>query len=208
VQSQASPRADARAGSRNREAVRGSQGYQQAVPRRAPERSDGRNTQRWDGQGYRRGNDRYYGNNGYYGGNRYYRYGPPRVIVPGYAVPRRYYGPGGNFSVYFGWGSGYRFGSWYSGPVYGYVPPAVAYGAQHYYGDIRLQVGPRFAAVYVDGYYAGIVDDFDGVFQRLTVEAGRHEIEITAPGYESRFYEVYVDPTRTVDLHGDLGGPY
>ena len=38
-----------------------------------------------------------------------------------------------------------------------------------YYGDVRLMVRPRDAAVYVDGYYAGVVDDFDGVFQRLTL---------------------------------------
>ena len=37
---------------------------------------------------------------------------------------------------------------------------------------------PRDAAVYVDGYYAGIVDDFDGVFQRLTLEVGPHRIEL------------------------------
>ncbi|MGE3507390.1 MAG: hypothetical protein AB7N65_00725 [Vicinamibacterales bacterium] len=132
-----------------------------------------------------------------------YRYAPPRVILPRVA-PRRYYGPGGRFSAYYGWGSGYRFGQWYDGRVYGYVPPIVAYGAARYYGDVRLRVRPRFAEVYVDGYYAGIVDDFDGVFQRLTLEMGRHEIEIAAPGYESRVYEIFVDAARTIDLHGDL----
>lgn len=153
---------------------------------RSNRRDDG-----WRDRGWDRGWDR--------GG---YRYAPPRVIVPRRA-PRHYYGPGGNFSAYFGWGSGYRFGNWYSGRVYGYVPPA-AYGARLYYGDVRLHVRPRFANVYVDGYYAGIVDDFDGVFQRLTLSAGPHEIEIDAPGYEPQYYEVYVDPTRTVELHGDL----
>lgn len=132
-----------------------------------------------------------------------YRYAPPRVIVPRVA-PRRYYGSGGGFSAYYGWGSGYRFGQWYNGRVYGYIPPSVAYGVARYYGDVRLRVRPRFAEVYVDGYYAGIVDDFDGVFQRLTLEVGRHEIEIAAPGHESRVYEIFVDPARTIDLHGDL----
>lgn len=125
----------------------------------------------------------------------------PRVVVP--RARHHYYGPGGNFSVYFGLGNGYRFGNWYNGRVYGYVAPG-AYGVRRYYGEVRLQVRPRHAQVYVDGYYAGIVDNFDGVFQRLTLEVGEHEIEIAAPGFEPQSYRIYVDPSRTVDVHGDL----
>jgi hypothetical protein len=130
-------------------------------------------------------------------GNVYVYSAPQR---PAY---RHYYGSGGRSSVYFGWGSGYRYGSPYSGRIYGYSGPS-AYGIRPYYGDVRLQVRPRDAAVYVDGYYAGVVDDFDGVFQRLTLEVGPHQIEIEAPGLASQVFDVYVDPARTVDLHGDL----
>lgn len=105
--------------------------------------------------------------------------------------------------LYFGWGSGYRYGSPYSGRVYGNWGRS-GYGSRVYYGDVRLQVKPRDAAVYVDGYYAGVVDDFDGFFQRLTLEVGPHEIEIVAQGLEPVLYNVYVDPARTVDVHGDL----
>lgn len=107
-------------------------------------------------------------------------------------------------SLYFGWGSGYRYGAPYYGRVYGYRGPAVSYGAYRYYGDVRLKVRPRDAAVYVDGYYAGIVDDFDGFFQRLTLEVGPHQIEIEAPGLEPEVFDVYVDSSRTIDLHADL----
>ncbi|MEQ1868519.1 MAG: hypothetical protein ABL961_00655 [Vicinamibacterales bacterium] len=117
--------------------------------------------------------------------------------------PRHYYGLGGNFRPYFGLGYGYRYGSPYSGRVYGYVDRP-GYGLRRYYGDVRLLVRPRGAEVFVDGYYAGIVDDFDGVFQRLTLEAGPHNIEIAAPGLEPQFFDVYVDAARTVELHGDL----
>ena len=123
----------------------------------------------------------------------------PRVVRPGL----HYYGSGGNFSVYFGLGSGYLFGSPWSGRVYGYVAPR-AYDRRVYYGDVRLQVRPRDAAVYVDGYYAGIVDDFDGVFQRLTLEVGPHRIELEAPGFEPQSFDIYVDPTRTVNLRSDM----
>ena len=127
-----------------------------------------------------------------------YRYAPPVVVVP-----RHYYGPGGNFSVYFGWGSGYLYGSPYSGRVYGYSPGYVV-GTTRYYGDVRLQIRPRGAAVYVDGYYAGVVDDFDGVFQRLTLDVGAHQIQVEAPGFAPQTYNVYADPSRTVDVRGDL----
>jgi len=130
-------------------------------------------------------------------------YGPPRIYVPRRS-PYRHYGPGPGLSVYFGIGSGYRYGAPYSGRVYGYAVPSTAYGVQRYYGDVRLEVRPREAAVYVDGYYAGIVDDFDGVFQRLTLEAGRHRIEIELPGFETRAFDVAVDPTRTVEVHEEL----
>ena len=132
-----------------------------------------------------------------------YFYSAPRLL-PRRSAPRHYYGSGGNLSVYFGLGSGYRYGAPYAGRVYGYAAPSGVYGARRYYGDVRLQVRPRDAAVYVDGYYAGIVDNFDGVFQRLTLEAGPHEIEIEAPGLEPQVFEVYVDPTRTIDLRADL----
>ena len=107
-------------------------------------------------------------------------------------------------SVFFGIGSGYRYGSPYDGRVYGYSLPQSGYGTRRYYGDVRLEINPREAAVYVDGYYAGIVDDFDGVFQRLTLEAGPHKIEVELPGFEPRAFDVLVDPTRTVDVRDDL----
>ena len=132
-----------------------------------------------------------------------YRYKAPRYL-PRRSAPRHYYGSGGHLSLYFGLGSGYRYGSPYSGRVYGYARRSPAYGDYQHYGDVRLQVKPRHASVYVDGYYAGIVDDFDGFFQRLTLEIGPHEIEIEAPGFESEFFEVYVDRYRTVDVRAEL----
>ena len=169
----------------------------QAVPRPAPEYRNDRS----------RDNDRYRNDGRYRNDDRYrvyrdrddYRYAPRVYRQP----PRRYYGPGGNFSVYFGLGNGYLYGSPWSGRVYGYRAP-YAYSTRVYYGDVRLMVQPRDAAVYVDGYYAGVVDNFDGVFQRLTLEVGPHTIELDAPGLEPQVYDVYVDPLRTTTIRTDL----
>jgi hypothetical protein len=51
--------------------------------------------------------------------------------------------------------------------------------------DLRIQVQPKQAEVYIDGYLVGTVDNFDGVFQRLDVPLGEHEITIYLPGYRT-----------------------
>jgi hypothetical protein len=55
--------------------------------------------------------------------------------------------------------------------------------------------------VYVDGYYAGIVDDFDGLFQRLNISPGRHEISFKLEGFRTYRVRVYVPLDQTVKVH-------
>src|SRR2546427_648305 len=74
-------------------------------------------------------------------------------------------------------------------------------GADYAYGGVRIQGAPRDAQVFVDGYYAGIVDDFDGPFQHLDLEAGAHQIEIRAPGLPPLQYDVNVQPGQTLTVH-------
>jgi hypothetical protein len=94
---------------------------------------------------------------------------------------------------YFGFG----FGPWYP---YGYPHPAFGYPAG-IYGDsavsLRLQVTPREALVYVDGYAAGVVDDYDGVFQRLRLVPGPHEIVIYHSGHRTLRQSIYYNPGST-----------
>jgi hypothetical protein len=66
--------------------------------------------------------------------------------------------------------------------------------------SVRLEVTPRDADVYVDGYYAGIVDDFDGAFQRLRVQPGAHEITIYRDGYHTVRQSVYLTPDHTFKI--------
>src|SRR5215831_10991826 len=95
----------------------------------------------------------------------------------------------GNTVIVTGSGLGYYPWAWGGlgfGGYYGYYdpgwydpyPPVYTGGGYEYDGKLRLKVKPREAAVYVDGYYAGRVEDFDGVFQRLKIDAGPHRIEI------------------------------
>ena len=71
-------------------------------------------------------------------------------------------------------------------------------------GALRLKVEPRDAEVYVDGFFAGHVDDFDGAMQKLKVVAGPHRIELKAPGYETTTFEVNVVADQTTSYKTEL----
>lgn len=125
---------------------------------------------------------------------------------------RVYYRPGYWTWVPWGWGAGYWlyydpfwWGAgvpYYGGYGYGY---GVGYaGPFEELGSVRLKVKPRHAQVFVDGGYVGVVDEFDGVFQKLRLEVGPHKIEIRAEGYEPLTFDVYASPGHTVVLSGEL----
>jgi hypothetical protein len=92
----------------------------------------------------------------------------------------------------------------------GYYDPWYSGYAGHYYrparddGNVRLKVKPREAAVYVDGYYTGLVDEFDGIFQRMPLEPGPHRIEIRLEEHHTLAFDVRVLPERTLTLTGVL----
>lgn len=145
------------------------------------------------------------------------RGGPP--VYRG--APYRYY----NRGRYWGPGLGLYYGAplWYGAPrYYGLYPYGYGYGWYGYpgihspyagpyayggfvgvapgrpYGGVRVDLPERDAEIYVDGYYAGIVDDFDGTFQELRLEPGAHRIEIRAEGFEPVAFDVDVQPGRTI----------
>ena len=115
------------------------------------------------------------------------------VLVPGY-YPWAYGGIG--LGGYYGF---YDPG-WYDP----YPPVYTSGGGYGYEGALRLKVKPREASVYVDGYFAGLVNDFDGVFQRLKLDAGPHRVEIRLDGYETLTFDVRIDPDRTTTYTGEL----
>jgi hypothetical protein len=70
--------------------------------------------------------------------------------------------------------------------------------------SVRLEVKPKEAEVFVDGYYAGIVDDFDGTFQRLRLPPGQHEITIYLSGYHTVRQHIFLTPDNTFKLKYDM----
>jgi hypothetical protein len=85
-------------------------------------------------------------------------------------------------------------------PIYPY--PAYRYGFAE--ADLRVKVKPKDAAVYVDGYFAGKVEDYDGAFERLHVEPGQHEITVYLDGYRSLHQRLYLSPNSTRKIEGNL----
>jgi len=122
---------------------------------------------------------------------RPYYYGPYyRSFYPYY--------PYSSFAFSFGYGWGYpSYGFGYGGyPYYGYGYGYPYYGPGFYdsSSSVRLQVMPKESEVYVDGYFAGNVDNFDGTFQRLRLAPGDHEIQLFMPGHRSFSQRVYLQP--------------
>ena len=103
----------------------------------------------------------------------------------------------------YGYYPNYRYGYGYPG-YYGYS--SGYYGGGYIDGHARLRIldAPRNAEVYVDGYYAGIVDNFDGVLQHLELTPGPHQIEIRAYGFAPLVFDVNAIGGRTITYRARL----
>ena len=130
-----------------------------------------------------------------------------RPIAPMFRAPMHIYDARRfGLGIYSGWGRGFSqfgpygydpfgYGSWYGMPAYG-APMGTT-------GGVRIANAPRDAGVYVDGYYSGVVDQFDGRFQRLELEPGGYRIEIRTPASGTETFDVNVQPGRTTTVRAD-----
>lgn len=101
----------------------------------------------------------------------------------GYPFYSAYYSP-----FWTGWYSPWS--GWYSpwwGPYYypaGY-PRQWDRGRSERTVGIRTEISPKETQIYVDGYFSGTASDFDGLFKRLRVPPGQHEIVLYLKGYKT-----------------------
>ncbi len=124
------------------------------------------------------------------------------VALPSEALAQygHHYGHGYGYGHRYGYGHGY-YGHGYGyggyGP-YGYG----AYGSN--YGRVRIEIDPKAlrddAHVYVNEAHVGVVDDFDGFFQRLVLTPGEYEIEVRLDGYETLQAHFLVRPGSTYKI--------
>jgi hypothetical protein len=75
--------------------------------------------------------------------------------------------------------------------------------------EIKLDVKPNRAAVFVDGVFVGHVAEFEGVGKALLVAPGKHAIKMSLPGY--RDFETDIDlvanQKSTIKTEMVKGGP-
>jgi len=102
-------------------------------------------------------------------------------------------------------------GGYFYDPIYGTYPwwPRNVYPYWYHprYDNrayVRMSVTPDEAAVYVDGFYAGVVDDFDGVFDGLPLSPGGHTITFYLDGYRTVRHNIYVQSASTFKLRDAL----
>jgi hypothetical protein len=183
------------------------QGTRPALPRNSVQ-PNGAAAVQTAGYGYGKHGSNYYGSYdhnhgpGHYHGGHYYPY-------PHYASHNHYYHYYYPHYLYpYGYGA-FGLGFFYYdpyvwAPTWYYNGYNYGYGYGYPVGEIRLQVRPNNAEVYVDGYYAGLVDDFDGSTQGLRLEEGTYHIEIVADGFEPIEFDAQIQPGRKINYRGDM----
>ncbi len=195
---------DAEAGQHYRRSVRSTRGYAPGTTRSYT----GGVTRSYRGSyrgHYRPHGGAYRGH--YYGGYRsfyrpHYRYGGYYGYRPYYPA---YYRP--SFNLGWGWpGWGYGpsvgFGVGYSPRVQVYSGGPTDYSSHT--GAVRTQVNLKQTEVWLDGYYSGTVDDFDGSYQRLYMPPGEHEILLRLDGYRTYREVIQISPGRTLKLQHEM----
>jgi PEGA domain len=157
-----------------------------------------------------------------YSGPTFYR--PPLYRPYSYSRPPVLYG--GSYTSYYSYPFSFSVGiepgyPYYRSPDYPYYPyyepypsypfyrsypsyppdrdPSDAYGPN---ASLQLSVVPRQAEVFIDGFYAGTVDDFDGSYEgrALRVDPGNHTVEVFLPGHRTLTQKIYLQPGRTFTL--------
>ena len=98
-------------------------------------------------------------------------------------------------------------GGYFYDPFYGPYPwwPRHAYPywyfpAFDHRASVHIDATPKQAAVYVDGFYAGVVDDFNGVFQALPLPPGGHRLTLYLEGYRTMEFNLYLRAGSTFKL--------
>ena len=71
-------------------------------------------------------------------------------------------------------------------------------------GELKIAATPSRAAVFVDGQYAGHVDEFGGVGKAMLLTPGQHRLRIALPGYLPFDTMVDLRPQQKLKIQTDL----
>lgn len=70
--------------------------------------------------------------------------------------------------------------------------------------EVKLDVTPSRAAVFMDNNFLGPVSEFGGARHTLLISPGKHRIKIALPGYQTFETEINLQPNQKFTLKTDL----
>lgn len=75
--------------------------------------------------------------------------------------------------------------------------------------EIKLDVKPNRAAVFVDGVFVGHVAEFEGIGKALLVAPGKHAIKMSLPGYQNFETDIELVANQKSSIKTEMvkGGP-
>lgn len=73
-------------------------------------------------------------------------------------------------------------------------------------GYLQLDVQPSTTQVTIDGMFVGSADDFRRLVPGRSLEAGRHRVELQAPGHQTVNFDVRIFPRETTTYRSALTG--
>jgi hypothetical protein len=71
-------------------------------------------------------------------------------------------------------------------------------------GAVDVNIKPSHAQVFVNGFYSGVIDDFDGFPRYLWLREGGYELAFYLQGYETMVHRVVVSRRKTLRLAGEM----
>jgi hypothetical protein len=72
--------------------------------------------------------------------------------------------------------------------------------------EVRLDIQPSRAAVFLDDYYVGTVGEYYGVEHAMLVAPGKHHFKIALAGFKTFEADVTLFPRQKFALRTDLAG--
>lgn len=70
--------------------------------------------------------------------------------------------------------------------------------------EIKIEVDPSRAAVFLDGVFAGYAHQFGGIGRSMLVNPGRHQLRIALPGYHDFLTEINLLPKQKYSVKTKL----
>src|SRR5688500_2847739 len=134
-------------------------------------------------------------------GSRYPVPAPPSVPVWGVCFPGPYYYPG---QIHYGYGFPAPYSETSMAETYRASMAETYWRRQResLRGGLMLEAVPATAQVFVDGYYVGMAGHFG--LGGVNLDAGTHQVELRAPGYETLTFGVVIESNRIVRYRREM----